>query len=158
MTERTIDYPGLVLGALRAAIAQLLRKTAEEGLPGEHYFYITFRADADGVEMPPWLLRAYPEEMTIVLQNQFWNLRADDEALYVTLRFSAREADLRVPFDAMTAFADPSAEFSVLLAPPAAAPQSPTAEPSGSAPAEPTDDKRSEGGTLIAFDSHRKRD
>ena len=98
---------------MRAAIAQVLRETAQQGLPGEHHFYITFRSDAEGVEMAPWLRRAYPEEMTIVLQHQYWNLRADDEAFFVTLRFSGRESELRVPFGAMTAFADPSAEFSV---------------------------------------------
>ena len=158
MTEGTIDYPGLVLGALRAAIVQVLRTTAEHGLPGGHCFYITFRSDADGVEMAPWLLRAHPEEMTIVLEHQFWNLRADDEAFSVTLRFSGREADLRVPFDAMTAFADPSVEFGVQLSPPEVAPENPPAEPHGSASAEPGDDERSGDGTLIAFDRHRKRD
>lgn len=158
MTERTIDYAGLVLGALRTAIAQVLRETAEQGLPGEHYFYVTFRSDADGVEMAPWLLRAYPEEMTIILQHQFWNLRADDVAFLVTLRFSGRETNLRVPFDAITAFADPSVDFSVQLSPPEVAPGSPPAEANGSVFAEPSDEGRLGEGTLIAFDRHRKRD
>ena len=151
--ERTIDYPGLVLGALRAAIAQLLRETAEDGLPGEHYFYISFRSDGDGVEMPPWLLRSYPEEMTIVLQHQFWNFQVDDEAFSVTLRFSGRETNLRVPFDAMTAFADPSVEFSVQFSPPENA-----AENASESAPEEADGSASADGTLIAFDSHRKRD
>ena len=153
-----IDYQQLMYEAMRGVMRRALEICAEQGLPPGHYFYITFRSDADGVEMAPWLLRAHPEEMTIVLEHQYWNLRADDEAFSVTLRFSGREADLRVPFDAMTAFADPSVEFGVQLSPPEVAPENPPAEPHGSASAEPGDDERSGDGTLIAFDRHRKRD
>ncbi len=153
MTERTIDYPGLVLGALREAVAQVLRETAEQGLPGDHHFYITFRTDAPGVEAPSSLLREYPDELTIVLQRQFWDLRVDEAGFSVTLRFSGRETDLRVPFAAMTAFADPSVEFGVQLAPP-----EPPAEddPEGSSDGE--DEPTGAGdGTVIAFDRNRKR-
>ena len=158
MTERTIDYPGLVLGALRAAIAQLLREAAEHGLPGKHHFYITFRTDADGVVMPPSLLESYPEELTVVLQHQFWNLQADDDAFSVTLRFAGREADLRVPFAAMTAFADPSVEFGVQLSPPVAEAEDASDAVEEEPVADPDGDGQTGDGTVIAFDRHRKRD
>ncbi len=154
MTESTIDYPGLVLGALREAVARVLRDTAEQGLPGDHHFYITFRTDSPGVEMPASLLSQYPEELTIVLQRQYWNLHADELGFSVTLRFGGREADLRVPFAAMTAFADPSVEFGVQLAPPEI-----TAEDASEDV--PHGDEKPPGsgdGTVIAFDRNRKRD
>ena len=154
MTESTIDYPGLVLGALRDAIARVLRDTAEHGLPGDHHFYITFRTDAPGVEMPASLLSQYPDELTIVLQNQYWNLQADESGFSVTLRFAGREADLRVPFAAMTAFADPSVEFGVQLAPPEAVVEDP---PEGEANGEGKPPGSGDG-TVIAFDRNRKRD
>ncbi|MDH3524088.1 MAG: ClpXP protease specificity-enhancing factor SspB [Acidobacteriota bacterium] len=154
MTEHTIDYPGLVFGALRAAVARVLREAAEQGLPGDHHFYVTFRTDADGVEMPPGLRREYPDELTIVLQHQFWNFAADDSGFEVTLRFSGRETHLRVPFAAMTAFADPSVEFGVQLAPP----QALAADNSEKPPAANPKPAGSRDGTVIAFDRDRKRD
>jgi hypothetical protein len=153
VTERTIDYPGLVLGALREAVAQVLRETAEQGLPGDHHFYITFRTEAPGVEIPPSLLAQYPDELTIVLQYQYWNLQADDTGFSVTLRFAGRETDLRVPFTALTAFADPSVEFGVQLAPPDAPIDDPSPEgPDGEKAAIDSGD-----GTVIAFDRNRNR-
>lgn len=151
MTDQgTIDYPGLVLGALRAAIAQVLREAAEHGLPGEHHFYITFRTDDPDVEMPATLRRQYPEELTIVLQHQFWGFEVDDSGFSVTLRFGGATSSLRVPFGAMTAFADPSVEFGVQLAPP------PAPEPTEAD--EETDPTEAPGsGTVIAFDKDRKR-
>lgn len=154
MTEHTIDYPGLVLGALREAVAQVLRETAEQGLPGDHHFYITFRTEAPGVEMPPSLLRQYPDELTVVLQHQYWNLRADDTGFSVTLRFAGRETDLKVPFAAMTAFADPSVEFGVQLTPPDLQAE----DASENAPSDGEKPAGSGDGTVIAFDRNRRRD
>jgi uncharacterized protein len=147
-----IDYPNLVLGALRHAIAGLLREVAEEGLPGDHHFYITFRTDAPGVEIPSSLHRDYPDELTIVLQHQFWDFSADAEGFAVTLRFGGTPAQLRVPYAAMTAFADPSVEFGVQLAPPKAPLEVVAAEEVPSGP------KAAPSGTVIAFDKNRKRD
>ncbi len=151
---RTIDYPQLVLHALRDAIGRILREVARDGLPGAHHFYITFRTDAPGVVMPPSLRRKYPEEITIVLQNQFWDLQADDIGFAVTLRFGGDPVMLEVPYAAMTAFADPSAEFGIQLAEPGAAEAGAEGSAEGPAEAEPP----TEPGTVIEFDANRRRD
>ena len=155
MTEgSTIDYPGLVLGALRAAIASVLRQVAEQGLPGEHHFYITFRTAAPGVEMPPGLRNQHPDELTIVLQHQYWDFLVDDEGFSVVLRFSGAKTPLRVPFAAMTAFADPSVEFGVQLVIPEVVEEGPVAAP----PPEGEDNGAQDKGTVIAFDRNRKKE
>jgi hypothetical protein len=147
----TIDYPGLVLDALRAALAGLLRSVAADGLPGAHHFYITFRTDAPGVELPPALRRDNPDELTIVLQHQFWDLRADDEGFSVVLRFAGVQTPIRVPFAAMTAFADPSVDFGVQLAVPGAELEAPAAAAEAAA-------DRPADGTVLTFDRSRSRD
>ncbi len=158
MTDsRTIDYPQLVLRALRSAIAGLLSEVAREGLPGAHHFFITYRTSEPGVELPEELHRRFPDEMTIVLQHQFWDLETDDDGFAVTLRFDGRQTRLRVPWTAMTAFADPEAEFGLQL------------RPSGDGVAAPGADDAADGdgddgggnggrGTVIEFDGRRRRD
>jgi hypothetical protein len=147
-----IDYPNLVLAALRHAIAGLLQEVAEEGLPGDHHFFITFRTDAPGVEIPSSLHRDHPDELTIVLQHQFWDLAADADGFSVTLRFGGAPAHLRVPYTAMTAFADPSVEFGLQLAVPQAPLEVEAAEEAAPGP------KAVPSATVIAFDRNRKRD
>jgi hypothetical protein len=105
------DYPRLVVDALRGVARSVLGRAAEEGLPGDHHFYVSFRTDAPGVEVSPHLRRQHPAEMTIVLQNQFWGLEVDEDRFAVTLRFGGRPERLVVPFAALVAFADPSADF-----------------------------------------------
>jgi uncharacterized protein len=106
-----IDYAGRIEQALRSALRELLAEVAERGLPGENHFYLTFRTDAPGVVLSAALRERYPEEMTVVLQHQFWDLEVDDESFSVTLKFSGTPQRIAVPFDALTAFADPCAEF-----------------------------------------------
>jgi hypothetical protein len=106
-----IDYAGRIERALRGALRELLAEVAEDGLPGENHFYVSFRTDAPGVVLSPELRDLYREEMTVVLQHQFWDLEVDDESFSVTLKFSGRPQRIAVPFEAMTAFADPCAEF-----------------------------------------------
>ena len=100
----------------------LLTRAAAEGLPGDHHFYLTFGTTAPGVGIAPRLRHQYPEEMTIVLQHQFWDLSVDGDAFSVTLRFGASSERLTVPFLALRAFADPSCGFGLRLAPETAAP------------------------------------
>ncbi len=111
-----VDYAALLHRALRAMVKDLLARVAREGLPGEHHFYLTFRTGAPGVVVPEPLRRQHPEEMTIVLQHQFSGLEAGEESFSVTLRFGGVPARLTVPFEALTAFVDPSVEFGVRLA------------------------------------------
>jgi hypothetical protein len=106
-----IDYPGLLRRATLGLVREALELAASEGLPGEHHFFLTFRTAEEGVELPPSLARQYPDTMTIVIQHQYWNLDVGDEAFAVTLRFGGQHERLRVPWDALTAFLDPSVPF-----------------------------------------------
>lgn len=113
--EEGFDYPLLVREALRGVVARVLSRVESEGLPGAHHFYLSFDTRAPGVVVPPGLRHRYPEEMTIILQHQFWGLRVDADAFEVTVRFAGHPEKLRVPLAALTAFADPSAAFGFRL-------------------------------------------
>ncbi len=117
------DYAALLHGALLDLVRRVLAQAAQEGLPGEHHFYLTFGTGEEGVELAPRLRRQFPDEMTIVLQNQFWGLQVDDAGLAVTLRFNGTPERLVVPWTALRSFADPSVGFGLQLrpAPPEAA-------------------------------------
>lgn len=107
-----IDYPTMIDDAMRGVVREALRQVEREGaLPGEHHFFITFDTSMPGVEISPQLKAKYPGEMTIVIQHQFWDLKVEAERFMVTLSFSKRPEKLVVPFNAMTAFADPSIKF-----------------------------------------------
>ena len=107
----SLDYGALMDRALRQVIARVMAQVAEHGLPDGHSFYITFPTEDEGVEMPDWLRAEHPESLSIVLQYEFYNFEADDERFAVDLSFRNRPARLRVPFRAITVFADPQAQF-----------------------------------------------
>ncbi|WOE74443.1 SspB family protein [Alterisphingorhabdus coralli] len=109
--DSLIPYDEIVQDALRAVIGRVLRTIEDEGLPGEHHFYITFRTKAPGVDIPKHLTERFPEEMTIVLQNKFWDLHIDDELFSVGLSFNQIPASLTIPYAAVTAFVDPAVDF-----------------------------------------------
>ena len=109
--ESLIPYEAWTDDALRDVVARSLELAAQEGLPGEHHFYLTFRTDHPGTKIPGHLKARYPQEMTIVLQHQFWDLEIGDEAFGVTLKFGGRPQSLRVPYAALTRFYDPSVQF-----------------------------------------------
>ena len=115
MTMDPLRYDKWIEDALRGVIRRVLVQTAVEGLPGDHYFYITFRTKTDGVTLPGNLLAVHPDEMTIVLQHQFDDLVVDEDAFQVTLYFKGKGERLRVPLNAVTAFADPSVNFGLEL-------------------------------------------
>ena len=106
-----LRYDVMVERALRGVLRDALRQVADTGLPGEHRLFITLRTDHPAVEIPAHLRERYPSEMTIVLEHQFWGLEVSDEAFAVTLSFSNQPERLRIPFDAVIAFADPSVRF-----------------------------------------------
>ena len=110
MTE-SFDYPRLLQRALRSVVRDVLTVAAAEGLPGEHHFYLSLRTDRNDVRLPTFLRQRYPEEMTVVLQNQFWDLQVDDEGFGVTLKFDGQPARIEAPFAAVVAFFDPAAQF-----------------------------------------------
>ncbi|MGB0631212.1 MAG: SspB family protein [Alphaproteobacteria bacterium] len=106
-----MDYQALVERAMKNVVRDVLLRVAEDGLPGEHHLYITFRTEHDGVEIADRLVAQYPDEMTIVLQYQFWGLEIYDDAFEITLSFSGKNERLFIPFDAVVGFADPSVNF-----------------------------------------------
>jgi uncharacterized protein len=137
-----IDYQRLVEDALRDVVRRLLAGVAEEGLPGDHHFYIGFRTSHPGVAMPRSLRDLYPEEMSLILQHQFWGLEVNDDGFAVELSFSGRRQRLEIPFAALTMFADPAAEFTLRFVPrvpgaPATAASGTAAEAAAAAAAAP---------------------
>ena len=124
MATDLMRYDRLVQGALRGVVVAALRRVAREGLAGDHHFYISFRADHPGARVPADLKARFPEETTIVLQNQFWDLEVDESQFAVSLNFDGVPQRLVVPFESVTSFADPSVEFVLKFEPPgkAAAP------------------------------------
>lgn len=111
--ETHIDYDSLLQDALRGMIPSVLAKVADHGLPGEHHFYIGFSTRFSGVHISDRLLKDYPQEMVIVLRNQFQDLRVEDSHFEVTLFFGGIPETLTVPYKAVKRFEDPSSEFAL---------------------------------------------
>ena len=111
--DSLIPYDEIVQEALRAVVGRVLGEIEESGgeLPGAHHFYITFKTGAPGVTVPAHLRERFPDDMTIVLQNKFWDLAVDDEGFTVGLSFNQIPAKLTIPFSAITAFVDPAVDF-----------------------------------------------
>ncbi|MEM8556061.1 MAG: ClpXP protease specificity-enhancing factor SspB [Pseudomonadota bacterium] len=108
---RSIDYGNLMHRAMRGLIRQVLGDVADNGLPGEHHFFITFDTTCEGVEIAEWLAERYPQEMTIVIQQWYDNLIVTDEGFEVTLNFGDQPEPLVIPYEAIRTFVDPSVEF-----------------------------------------------
>jgi hypothetical protein len=110
--DSLIPYDDIVQEALRAVVGRVLGQVEMTGmLPGNHHFYITFKTTAPGVTIPQHLKDRFPDEMTIVLQNKFWDLTVGEDGFSVGLSFNAIPAKLSVPFAAITAFVDPAVDF-----------------------------------------------
>ena len=111
--DSLIHYDEIVQEALRAVVGRVLGEVEVSGgnLPGDHHFYITFKTTAPGVSIPPHLKERFPDEMTIVIQNKFWDLKVNQDGFSVGLSFNQIPSKLQVPFSAITAFVDPSVDF-----------------------------------------------
>ncbi len=180
MEETPLRYDVWVEEALRGVIRRALEWVSKNGLPGDHHFYITFETGARGVEIPDFLHAEYPEEMTIVIQHRFRDLTVADDAFEVTLTFKGVAEPLRIPLEAVTAFADPAVNFGLQLKvaeasneednigltfvagetlqeEPAEAPkaQGPDAEEPAEAQEQAAEEKKS--GQVIALDAFRKK-
>jgi len=127
MATDHIRYDVLTRDALRGVLRRVLTDAAEHGLPGEHHFFIIFLSNADGVKLSPRLLAQYPEEMTIILQHQFWDLVVTEDRFEVGLSFGGIPERLVVPFAAIKSFLDPSVQFGLQFEPSDAAAETPTA-------------------------------
>ena len=105
------DYDSYVQEALLGVVKKVLKKIRDEGILGNHHFYITFKTFHKNVIIPKFLREKYPDEVTIVLQYQFWNLNVFDDHFEVCLSFNGNEEFLSIPFDAISGFVDPYVKF-----------------------------------------------
>jgi hypothetical protein len=154
----SIDYDALIRSALIGVVRDVLMETAKNGLMGSHHFYLAFSTTHPRVEMPEYLRALHPRDMTIVLQNQFWDLAVDEGSFSVNLSFNGKAERLYIPFDALLGFRDPSVEFALqfyeVRAPGEQAP-APAPEVEQDTAAEAVAD--AEGDNVIALDVFRKQ-
>jgi len=151
-----LRYDKMVEAALRGVVREVLARAAASGLPGTHHFYITFRTGFPGVAIPDFLVAQYPDQMTVVLEHQFWDLEVQEEKFSVSLSFKNNPERLVIPFEAITAFADPSVKFGLQFqATPVDAPAIGPA-PATDAPAK-SNAKTPREGEVVALDSFRKK-
>ena len=107
-----IGYEALTQAAMRGVVREALKRAqANGGVPGDHHFYITFRTKAPGVKIADYLVERFPEDMTIVIQHQYWDLEITDGHFEIILKFSGVPQHLYIPFAALTRFVDPSVNF-----------------------------------------------
>jgi hypothetical protein len=171
MATDHIRYDVLARDALRGVLRRVLTDAAAHGLQGEHHFFITFLSSAEGVKLSPRLLAQYPEEMTIILQHQFWDLVVTEDRFEVGLSFGGIPERLVVPFSAIKSFFDPSVQFGLQFEPSEGAAETPAsnlpasgvpASVAAGAAAETTDssepqDKPTEGAEVVRLDRFRKK-
>jgi hypothetical protein len=158
MAQDLFHYEKMVEGALRGVVREALQRAARDGLRSAHHFYIGFATRMPGVIIPDHLHARYPDEMTIVLQHQFWDLEITEHGFSVTLSFHKQPERLVVPFAAVRSFADPSVNFALEFAVPEATPAAGIVPVLVEAPPKPADkpaDKPT--GEVVALDSFRKR-
>ena len=162
-----IGYEALTRAAMRGVVREALRQTASNGAaPGEHHFYISFRTKAPGVRMADHLVERFPEEMTIVVQHQFWDLEVHDGHFEVILKFNGVPQHLSIPFAAMTRFVDPAVNFGLsfdkdekstgqdVVAPAMEDPDSDNAAQQVERPRASGDDT---GSTVVSIDAFRRK-
>lgn len=153
--DSLIPYDEIVQEALRAVVGRVLGEVEKNGgLPGQHHFYITFKTGAAGVDIPRHLTERFPDEMTIVIQNRFWDLKVKPDGFEVGLSFNQVASKLIVPFSAVTGFVDPAVNFALQFQA-QGEDDSPEASSAGNdAPvAEPIED----GSNVVSVDFTRKK-
>lgn len=156
MAEDLMRYDLMAQEALRGVIRRAL-EVAKKGLPGEHHFYISFRTDAPGVDISEKLHKQYPEEMTIVLQHQFWNLDVREDGFSVELTFNRIPETLVVPYSAVQGFFDPSVQFGLQFE--VKKPDAPAeaAKPASAAPVAEEKPAPAGDGAVVSLDAFRKK-
>src|SRR5207253_8652869 len=150
----------IVQDALRAVVGRVLGEVERSGgLPGEHHFYITFNTRFPGVSIPKHLSERFPDEMTIVIQHRFWDLKVEDDGFTVGLSFGGVPATLRVPFAAVTQFHDPAVEFALTFhADAAEAPREEHEEAENDTPeAAAEEEVKDDGSNVVSVDFTRKK-
>ncbi|GAA0565916.1 SspB family protein [Rhizomicrobium electricum] len=177
MTKDYIGYQALLDAALRGVVRDALRRIEKQGLIGSHHFYLTFKTGFPGVDIPSFLAEQYPDEMTIILQHQFWGLKIGDDSFEVALTFKKVPATLSIPFQALTKFFDPGVPFGLEFktteaevksapAKPAdagshtateATPLAPKPKSEGEESGEPAAEKPAGAGEVVSLDQFRKK-
>ncbi len=163
MSKDYIGYEGLTDAALRGVVREALRHAETQGLVGSHHFYLTFKTHFPGVDIPDFLKEQYPEEMTIVLQHQFWGLKVEEDHFEVTLTFRKLPAELVIPFAAMTGFVDPGVQFGLQFktagdtAPGAETPKDEIAPATAEAPSKSDEPPPAAPGEVVSLDAFRKK-
>ena len=158
--DSLIPYDEIVQEALRAVVGRVLGQAADAGgtLPGNHHFYITFKTGAPGVSVPAHLKERFPDEMTIVLQNKFWDLAVTPDSFTVGLSFNQLPSKLVIPFAAITAFVDPAVDFGLQFQAADAPDMEPHDEAENDSPAPSTPAVTSEDGSnVVTVDFGRKK-
>ena len=168
MTKDFIGYRALTDAALRGVVREALKRVEKQGLVGAHHFRLTFKTHFPGVEIPNFLREQYPDEMTIILQHQFWGLKVKEHHFEVTLSFRKVPATLAIPFHALTAFVDPGVQFGLQFQPEGQEADKAADEPTAPA-ALPMPEKGTHGeeakpsekppvpGEVVSLDSFRKK-
>lgn len=157
--ESLIPYDEIVQDALRAVVGRVLGEVEQSGgLPGEHHFYITFKTRMPGVSIPKHLLERFPDEMTIVIQHRFWDLKVEEDSFTVGLSFGGVPSTLHVPFAAVTQFHDPAVEFALTFQANAAEvmPEE-HEEAENDAPDASVEEKVDDGSNVVSVDFTRKK-
>ena len=155
-----LGYDRMMERAVRGVVREALAVAASRGLPGAHHFYITFRTRSSGVTIPDSLLAKYPEEMTVVLEHQFWDLEVTEDSFSVTLSFGNKPARLTIPFAAVITFADPSVQFGLQFKQAdGETARAPVAKAAGSSDAPKPKAKAAGGapGEVVTLDAFRKK-
>ena len=157
--ESLIPYDEIVQDALRAVVGRVLGQVEQSGgLPGEHHFYITFKTRMPGVSIPKHLLERFPDEMTIVIQHRFWDLKVEEDSFTVGLSFGGVPATLHVPFAAVTQFHDPAVEFALTFqASGDEAPGEDHDEAENDRPQTPASEKADDGSNVVSVDFTKKK-
>lgn len=157
--ESLIPYDEIVQDALRAVVGRVLGEVEQSGtLPGEHHFYITFKTRMPGVSIPKHLLERFPDEMTIVIQHRFWDLKVEEDNFTVGLSFGGVPATLHVPFNAVTQFHDPAVEFALTFQANAAElPHDEHEEAENDPPESQAPETREDGSNVVNVDFTRKK-
>lgn len=154
--DSLIPYDEIVQDCLRGVVRRVLMDVAKTGgLPGNHHFFIAFSTRHPGVDLPRHLRERYPEEMTIVIQHRYWDLRVFDNHFEIGLTFNQVPAQLSIPYPAISGFVDPAVNFALQFAVTPTAPEpGPDAPPDGD---EPADDTGESGSNVVSFDFRRKK-
>jgi hypothetical protein len=163
MTEETppvddMHYELLMQDALRGVIRLALERAAgPDGIPGAHHFYVTFKTRAPGVSVPPDIMAKYPDEMTVVLQHQYWDLKVEQTRFSVMLKFGGMPKVLAMPYTAVTRFYDPSVQFLLQFEAPATVDEIAAEVAAAEEPAAPPPPTGDDGPKVVSLDQFRKK-